>query len=103
MALKVLPEGENDLPRPLTSHLQPRGNKAFWEEPDEEGRQRRHGQLSGAGELLKDGIHRLWLERSEAVGWIWSLAYFTKPISLAVWPPNLLTKHQEHKCALPGA
>lgn len=102
MALKVMVKGEDDLPRPLTSNLQSQGDKAFWEEPDKEGRHRCHGQLSGAGELPEDRLHRLRLERSEAVGCIWSLAYFTNPISLAVWPPEPLTKHQEHEGPLPG-
>ena len=33
-------------------------------------------------------IHRLQLERHEAVGWIWSLADFTQPVSLEVWWPK---------------
>lgn len=74
MALRVRPEGENGLPRPLASRLQPRGDTALWEGPHKEGRQGCRGQLSGAGELLRDGTHRLRLQRPEAVGWIWSLA-----------------------------
>lgn len=45
---------------------------------------------------------RLWLERCEAVGWIWSLACFMQPISREVWLPNFPAEHPGHEQALPG-
>lgn len=89
------PEGEDDLHQ--APHLQtaaPRGR----------------GILGGAQMLEvpaqqpgpKTRNSRLWLQRFEAVGWIWSLACFTQPISREVWLPNRPAEHQEHERALPG-
>lgn len=82
MVLGTLPEGEHGLHQAPDLQLQPRGDKHL-------GRARQGRR--GAGDQRaspRRGIHRLQLERPEAVGWIWSLADFTQPISLEVWWPE---------------
>lgn len=94
-APRTLPEGEEDLHQ--TPYLQTAAP-------------RRRSILGGAQMLEVPGQQlrpktwnfRLWLKRFEAVGWIWSLASFTQPISREVWLPNFPAEHQEHKQALPG-
>lgn len=82
MVLGTLPEGEHGLHQAPDLQLQPRGDRHL-------GRARQGRR--GAGDQRaspRRGIHRLQLERPEAVGWIWSLADFTQPISLEVWWPE---------------
>lgn len=50
----------------------------------------------GQGASRRFGVHQLLLKRSEAVGWIWSLAYFPQAISPESGCQNLPVEHQEH-------
>lgn len=80
--------------RPLTSKLQPWGNKHL-------GRARQGQRGAGdQGASRKLGTRRLRLERSEAVGWIWSLACFMQPIFLEVWRPKL--PHRARRAHVPS-
>lgn len=53
-------------------------------------------------ELLEDREPTDWLERSEAVGWIWSLAYFVQPILPEVWLSKPLWEAPERVLVSPG-
>lgn len=56
----------------------------------------------GQGASRRLGVHWLLLQRSEAVGWIWSLAYFPQAISPESGCQNLPAEHQEHGPAFSG-
>lgn len=106
MVLGTLPKGEHKLHQAPHLQLQPWRDKHL-------GRARQGWR--GAGDQQASprcGIHRLRLERPEAVGWIWSLADFTQPISLEVcWPEcphragktRVPSKGRENLCASAGA
>lgn len=106
MVLGTLPKGKHELHQAPHLQLQPWRDKHL-------GRARQGRR--GAGDQRaspRRGIHRLRLEGPEAVGWIWSLADFTQPMSLEVcWPEcphragrtRVPSKGHENVCACAGA
>lgn len=84
-ALGVPPEGQHDSHQAPRRGWGPRERQlSCWKQTDARG----DGQWWGLGASRRRGIHGLWLERRKAVGSIWSLAYFTQPISPEVWLPK---------------
>lgn len=109
MVLGILPKGEHDLHQAPHLQLQPWRDKHLGR-----ARQGRRGARDARDQRAspRRGIHRLRLKRPEAVGWIWSLADFTQPISLEVcWPEcphtagrtRVPSKGRENVCASAGA
>lgn len=109
MVLGTLPKGEHKLHQAPHLQLQPWRDKHLGR-----ARQGRRGAGDTGDQRAspRRGIHRLQLERPEAVGWIWSLADFTQPISLEVcWPEcphragrtRVPSKGRENVCASAGA